>query len=606
VCGILGVVTSGSLSLARFDEGLRTLTHRGPESTGVKELSTPRAACLLGHTRLRIIDVHERADQPMTDESGTLWITYNGELYNYPELRRHLEGKGHRFVSSSDTESIVHLYEELGGDIEQMLNRLRGMFAFALFDMTRDRAILGRDRLGIKPLYWCDGPGGGLAFASEVRALVAAGFASGAPDPEGLGTYLAWGSVQGPATSFEGVREVMPGSIVEWTPKGTHTSRWWTPQIREGAGKVSDATSLMRQTLGDAVARHLVADRPIGIFLSGGVDSGAVARLAAQHGTAQGLTVTFPEAKDDEGQAAARVADELGIEHLQVPIRGVDIAQDLEAILSAMDQPTSDGVNSWFVARAAHEAGLVVALSGLGGDELFGGYPSFRIVPRLASVTRAMALVPVWMREKVTRPLTDRRPGSPIVRALSVAEGHAGAYVAVRGLLSSSELRHHGVRLPLPEPPSVEHHHGPIDQVTLLELTNYLPNQLLRDTDQMSMAHSLEVRVPLLDDDVVRLALALPSKVRAAKGKRLLARASGTDSTLKRPFALPFQRWLTGPLKEPIREALLSETLPLNGVIPAGLRHRLWFAFDDGHIHWSRPWSIAVLRLWPEANGLNW
>ena len=284
----------------------------------------------------------------------------------------------------------------------------------------------------------------------------------------------------------------------------------------------------MKETLEDSVTRHLIADRPVGIFLSGGVDSGAVAHLAARHGRARCLTMIFPEAEDDEGPAAARVAAELGVEHLQVPIRGVEIAEDLGAILASMDQPTSDGVNTWLVARAAHDAGLIVALSGLGGDELFGGYPSFRIVPRLASITRTLAPVPVWMREKVAGALTDRRPGSRLVRALSVSNGYGSAYAAFRGLHSSRELRHHGVRLPLPEdPPSVDHDLEPVDQVTLLEMTNYLPNQLLRDTDQMSMAHSLEVRVPLLDDEVVKAALALPGKIRAAKGKHLLAAASG-------------------------------------------------------------------------------
>jgi asparagine synthase (glutamine-hydrolysing) len=606
MCGIMGVVTDGSPALERFDDGLRALNHRGPESSAVKKIMTPHTVCVLGHTRLRIIDVHERADQPMSEEEGVLWITYNGELYNHAELRAGLERKGHRFRTTSDTESILHLYEDLDGDVERMLGRLRGMFAFALFDKDSNRILLGRDRLGIKPLYWCDGPGGGLAFASEVRALVRAGLASGAPDPEGLGTYLTWGSVHGPTTAFEGVREVMPGTYVEWTPDGARIARWWTPRIEPKSSAFVDATRSLNEALVDAVTRHLIAERPVGIFLSGGVDSGAVARVAAQHAATRGVTVTFPEAGEGEGPVAAQLADALGMGHQLVPIQGTEIARDLAAILGAMDQPTSDGVNSWLVARAAHDAGFVVALSGLGGDELFGGYPSFRLVPRLASVSHAFGSALPLIRGWMTGPLTHRRPGSPIVRALGMADGYGAAYLAVRGLLSPHELRFHGVRVPLPVPPIVDGDNEPIDRVTLLEMTNYLPNQLLRDTDQMSMAHSLEVRVPLLDDKVVNVALALPGHVRAANGKQLLARASGARAFPKRPFAPPFERWLAGPLKDPVREALLSEELPLDDVVPAGLRYRLWSAFEEGRIHWSAPWAVAVLRLWPEANGLSW
>ena len=607
MCGILGVANSGGpREIDSFEAGLDSLVHRGPESRAVRQLITSRAFCVLGHTRLRIIDTDQRADQPMCEESSTMWITYNGEIYNHKELRRELEGNGHRFTSASDTEVIVHLYEDHRSDVEGMLGHLRGMFAFALFDMRRDRMLVCRDRLGIKPMYWCDGSNGGVAFASEVRALVRAGFASGAPDPRGIGSYLMWGSVHGPATAFEGIRELMPGSYLEWTPEGTRVSRWWTLQMPRVVSQVADATEHMKEALDDAVRRHLIADRPVGIFLSGGVDSGAVARVAARHGAARGLTVTFPEADADEGADATALAKELGLEHVQIPAFGADVARDLPAILSAMDQPTSDGVNSWIVSRAAREGGLVVALSGLGGDELFSGYPSFQLVPRLASISRAMAPLPPGLRDVIGWPFASRRPGSRISRAVSADEGYEGAYAAVRGLLSTRELRRHGVTVPLPEPPRMDSDRDPVDRVTLLEMLDYLPNQLLRDTDQMSMAHSLEVRVPLLDNELVGFVLTVPSQVRAVKDKQFLALASGARPLPKRPFTLPFQRWLTGPLKEVVRRRPSFERIAPERCDPIESRHRLWRTFAGGRVHWSRPWAITVLRLWPQANRLSW
>jgi asparagine synthase (glutamine-hydrolysing) len=268
-----------------------------------------------------------------------------------------------------------------------------------------------------------------------------------------------------------------------------------------------------------------------------------------------------------------------------------------------MDQPTHDGVNSWVISRAARQAGLVVALSGLGGDELFGGYPSFRLVPRFARASPALSKLPQRFRTSAAAMIARRYPGSPLTRLLAAPASEAGVYHAVRGLFGPMELGHiDQPHLPISanSDPS-----DPRDRVCLYEMNDYLPNQLLRDTDQMSMSHGIEVRVPLLDDVVVNVALAVPARIRCSPGKALLSGAAGLDGGQpKRPFSLPFDRWLRGPLNEAVRLGLLSETLPFADLIPASLRKRVWEGFEQRRIHWSRPWAIAILRMWPEANGI--
>jgi asparagine synthase (glutamine-hydrolysing) len=421
------------------------------------------------------------------------------------------------------------------------------------------------------------------------------------PDTEALASYLLWGVVQGPRTTFAGVHELPPGSFLQWKQGRATVSRWWRPETQPNLGLSQTPDRLLRAVLDDATARHLVADRPIGVFLSSGVDSAAVATSAARQSAVRALTVTFPDAAD-EGDAAHRVATRIGADHQRVEVTGAEVARDLPLMLSAMDQPTADGINTWIVCRATKEAGLVVALSGLGGDELFGGYPSSRLVPRLARLNGLLRPVPTGLRRQMAALAGRRHPGGRLARVLASRPGYEGAYEAVRGLVPApgSGNGHAAARNGLAK-------HHPQDAVMLLEMAHYLPNQLLRDTDQMSMSHSLEIRVPLLDDEMVNLALSLPAKVRTEKGKALLARAAGLEElNRKQPFALPFAAWFRGPLRTTVREALLSEDLPFAELIPGYQRRNVWEAFESGRTHWSRAWAIAVLRLWPSANGLDW
>jgi asparagine synthase (glutamine-hydrolysing) len=576
---------------------------------------------VLGHTRLRIIDLSEQADQPLCNEDDTVWVSFNGELYNFPELRAELEVTGHRFATATDTEVLVHLYEECDGDPDQLLPRLRGMFAFALFDTVRGRLLLGRDRLGIKPMYVAALPGGGIAFASEARVLAGSGLASCAPDSGSLIGYLLWGCVQGPDTAFAGIHELPAGSYTLWEAGGERIVPWWQPAfggvyVRDvRAGDARHTVDALHDVLEDAVRRHLITDREVGLFLSSGVDSGSVARVAARTGAVRSLTVTFPDDGTDEGAASASLAAELGLRHEAVPVTGAELSAQLDDLTRAMDQPTVDGVNTWLVSRAARDVGLVVALSGVGGDELFGGYPSFRHIPQVEGAAGLLDLLPWSARRAAADALAARFPGGRATRTLTARRGVGAAYRAVRGLFGLADLERLGVlpwigehdlirRFDPPDPPRGDE----ADRVALLELTRYLRNQLLRDTDQMSMVHSLEVRLPLLDDQVVEVALTTPSGVRNRPQKALLRRAVGALGPVgpKLGFTLPFDTWMRGPLRAPVREALLSEELPLGWLIGARGRAALWGAFEERRVHWSRPWAIAALRRWAAVHDLRW
>jgi len=613
VCGLVGVLhPSGDAPLSDVRVALPMLGHRGPERAVARDFKVGSGSCAVGHTRLRVIDTSERADQPLGNEDGSVWVAFNGELYNHQELRRKLERAGHEFVTSSDTEAIVHLYEHIDGHAEALLRRLRGMYAFVLIDELRGRVLLARDRLGIKPLYVAATQAGGLAFASEARALARSGLVPCGPDSVSIVSYLVWGSVQGPRTAFAGIDELAPGSFIEWTPQGSERRMWWTPAFAPSIDQDRAETTL-RDALTDSIGRHLVADREVGLFLSGGVDSRAVAAVSGGAGL-RSLTVTFHDSEGDEGAPAREQALRFGFRHEEVPVGGSDLARNVDDVVRAMDQPTSDGVNSWIVARAASQAGLVVALSGLGGDELFGGYPTFEMVPKIARAAGPLAFVPDRVRRGIASAAASRYPGGRLGRVAGSASGIAAAYRAVRGLFSRQDLERLGVLpwlgahdadamfTPAEPPPGQTD-----DRIAFLELTRYMRNQLLRDTDQMSMAHSIEVRVPLLDDRVVDTALAIPARLRNQPQKSLLQRAAGiSTSDPKRGFTLPFDQWMRGPLHDWTREAILSDRLPLGWLFDRAGRERLWSAFEQGRVHWSRPWAVATLRGWADANDLRW
>ena len=585
---------------------LDRINHRGPDARGARALAgNAGRVATLGAVRLRIIDVAPTADQPMSDADGAVWTAFNGELYNFKELRAELSAAGFVFRSHSDTECLVHLWRYCNGDVTRLASRLRGMFAFAIWDTTTGTAALVRDRLGIKPLYWTR-TGDGVAFASEQRALAHAGLVPGSMNEDVVAGYLTKGVVPFRNGIVAGVEALEPGSALVWNGDEPELRRWWRPLFAQRADLLATerAADEVAASVGDAVKRHLVADRTVGVFLSSGTDSTAVATLAAENGAQRSLTVRFPdEPQFDEGDAAAATARRLHLDHAEVPTTATDATALFPQFLTSLDSPTADGFNSWLVSRAAHQAGLVVALSGLGGDELFAGYRTFQLVPRLRRVTPVLNRMPGTARAWAGRFLRSNDRTRPFARAIGAGPGMAGAYHAMRSLFDADEV----AALGLPRPQLLDVRvTEPVDAVTLLELGSYLRYQLLPDTDTTSMAHSLEVRVPLLDDRVVETALALPPSQRTA-GKALLAAAAGLASApIKRTFTLPIERWIRGALRPTMQTALLDDSLPFADVLPTAFRSQLWRDFEANRVHWSKIWAVGVLRLWPDANGFRW
>lgn len=619
------------------------MRHRGPDEEGFL-FGNPRAPGLaLGARRLSIIDL-AGGHQPIWNETKDVAVVFNGELYNYRELRDRLAFCGHRFATQSDTEMLVHAWEEWG---EDALNELRGMFAFALLDLRERYAtapilFLARDPLGIKPLYYTQTPEG-FAFASEVRALLAAGATPRHLSKDALTSYLLFGSVSEPVTMVEGVFSLPPGHrMLLHVPERRRTPRaqqWWDPANSPAARDTRKARDLataakkLRPMLEDAVQAHLVADVPVGLFLSSGLDSGAIAALAAKaRAGIQSFTLTFPGTTFDEAELAGVIAKRCGTKHTEVPLGGDAIVARLAEAIAALDQPTMDGVNTYFVSWAARKVGLKVALSGLGGDELFAGYSTFADTPRMSRLIRAAWFVPGLVR-RVVAPFVSAlagRRGSPDAAHKAVAAwvypdmlphpyfftrtlfppGRLGKIIEPR--FRPSTVAADGVTLEptwlgwLQRVSDEARKLEPVAGVSWLEMRSYMTSTLLRDTDAVSMAQSLEVRVPLLDTPLVEFVSALPDAARRRPGvqKALLVEALGDllpgDILVqrKRTFTLPWEEWLRGSLRAKL-EASFADPAPILAPMlrPGGVKG-VWNDFLAGRTTWSRPWSLYVLNEW--------
>jgi asparagine synthase (glutamine-hydrolysing) len=640
MCGIAGGVFWTGPSRAAAEAAtfamVQCLAHRGPDGRGMycsRMPDAPEAApfVVFGHTRLAIIDTSDAGAQPM----GRIgWVTYNGETYNFRELRRELEQAGARFHTRTDTEVLLRGYEAWGLDL---LPRLRGMFAFALWDPSTKRVLLARDRLGIKPLYYYSGDGY-LVFASEVRALLASNLVPRRLDRTAVWQYLGYQSIPAPRTLVEGVRALAPGHWLTVGLDGTQERRAYWQMLRPAPTQSADiapveAYQRTGELLRDAVAAHMVSDVPVGAFLSGGIDSSAVVALMREAGhQPRTFSIGFDESAFDESSHAALVARAFDADHTHVQLRADDLLEQLPAALEALDQPTGDGINSFIVSGAVRARGITVALSGLGGDELFGGYPSFARLARVADLTRIWGRTPDKLRTLAAGAVRAIGGSSiPVAKAAAVVESDgsiSSMFPLTRQLLSVEQRRalingaladgidetdpYHGLL--------VDAYHaapqaGVLAQISFAEARTYMHDVLLRDTDQMSMAHSLEVRVPLLDHVLVDHVMGLPDAIKQPNGvpKRLLVESlSGLlpDTIVRKPkqgFTLPFDPWMRGPLRAFCDERLGERGLAGREFLsPAEIR-RMWQSFlDEGRdVSWSRLWALVVLDTWLERNPLS-
>lgn len=586
--------------LAPFDRA-HIRTYRGA-------IAAPSA--VMGARRLSIIDLSPRGRMPMGSADGRVWLTYNGEIYNYRELRAELTCRGYAFQSDTDTEVILHGYEEWGPDVVQ---HLQGMFAVAFFDTRvadEPKLFLAKDRFGMKPLYWAR-KNGVFQFASEVRALMAAGLIPNEPEPRGFHGFLTYGSVPTPFTTVRDVFSLPAAhslTVDELRYSFPKPNRYWSiPRSGSLSVGFGEAVAETRRLLEESVRSHLVSDVPLGVFLSGGLDSSAITTLASKNlaGPLTTLCVSFEEEEFSEGAYAERVAQRFGCKHIDVRLRARDFAEEIPHILAAMDQPTVDGVNTYFISKAAREAGLTVVLSGLGGDELFWGYPGFRTGPRLFNLTKVPgARLGAALFAAIGKRLgLDRWEKAEFLRE----EGPIGTYCALRGLFPprrAARLLGAG-QLPLIAP-DMEGRSLSASEYGEMEFNLYLQNQLLRDTDVFGMAHSLEIRVPFLDHRLVEFVSSLPEAIKASgiRNKPLLVSALGGDleaavvTRAKMGFTFPFAKWM----KE--QSADIARHMECSFPIEKSQARAVESAFNRGRMHWSRPWALAVLQGLSKIGGL--
>ena len=643
MCGIAGILgTVDDRNRAALKRMSEAMLHRGPDGSGSWE-SSPGGdgrGALLAFRRLAILDLSPTGEQPMIDPRSGRVLIVNGEIYNYQELRRRLMDAGETFRSSGDAAVLLRCLSLQGHDA---VASLRGMFAFASWDPARRTLLLARDALGIKPLYIarCSDRSAGwsLAFASEVRALLASGLL-GQPrlDPTAVASVVWNGFVAGPQTAVQGVESMPPGQLRLYSDDGAESlveDHWKLPG--PGESPPVDEEALAAQ-LEESVRLHLASDVPLGVFLSGGVDSSAVANLArrANRGPVHTFTLAFEEEEFNEGQISRRVAEAIGTEHQEVLLTEAHFVEQLDRALDAVDQPSFDGLNAYVMSRAVREAGFTVALVGTGGDELFGGYSSFRdlpalhgwsrrlgFIPRAALVEGAQLAVAALQPDRGTMPRQTRWAKLPemVRRGDDLLSLYQLAYALFLPDFQRELLDDPAWALTDGLPPAFraqlqQETRGRSDlaAVSVLEQRLFLGERLLRDNDAASMAASLEQRLPLVDQVVLETVSGLSDAARyqPVLRKAALRRAGlrGLDPALferpKRGFVLPFDRWIRKGLSSSIDQTLGDR----RAVQQVGLRpdavQRLWQAFRDGGpgLYWSRVWALYVLVRWCARHGV--
>jgi asparagine synthase (glutamine-hydrolysing) len=613
MCGIAGII--GDPVGLDPPALLKALEHRGPDRQAAV---TPSEGVWLAAARLAISDPSPAGNQPMTTPDGALTIVYNGEIYNAAELRKRLTDRGHAFRSRCDTEVVLYAYREWG---DALVDRLEGMFAFGLWDAPRRRLVLARDPLGVKPL-WLQRSRERVVFASEVRALLAARAVPASIAPAAVRSFLHTGSVAEPAALVRGVEALQPGTLATLAGGTESRSRYFVlPRIEESPPP-EEAAARVRARLAESVRGCLEADVRVALLLSGGIDSAALALVA---GAGRPITTFHVCVGDAVAERAARLSASLGFRHEEVRLDGAQVLEALPQLLAAQDQPSVDGANSFFIARAVHQAGLKAAVTGLGADELFLGYPlhrsyvqTRRIQARLNGISRPLAgaaRLAGWL--KAATPHGPWQIDKLLGVAQATLESPRATYAALRALFPAASV----ARLQADPPDgrsASDHVRGsgelglsPAGEVSRFELANYLVDTLLRDADVMGMAHGVELRVPLLErrlvETVVPLAGAL--KLRPGAQKPLLVDAvpelpPELAHARKEGFELPVERWLGESLRDPVAAALLDRDASLRvGLSPKAVA-AVWRRFVERRDRPSafRAWALYSLLEWARTH----
>ncbi|MBI4849798.1 MAG: asparagine synthase (glutamine-hydrolyzing) [Nitrospirae bacterium] len=644
MCGICGVI--GPVERKAIEVMVAALHHRGPDDCGVYH----DGVAGMGMARLSILDLTSAAHQPMSNPDKTIWMVYNGEVYNFQDERRILEGKGYLFTSHSDTEVVLKMYEYYGDDF---LLRLRGMFALAIYDKRRgtgrERFLLARDQFGIKPLLYARA-GRRLLFASEIKPLLASGLIQPTINHDALRMLLTYGSIYQPHTMLNGVNMLLPAHRMIVESGRERVERYWTFGLDQRTGmKKRPYGELVDEVAGvmeESVRLQMVSDVPVGAFLSGGVDSsflvGLMTRIAGNRVKTFSVGFEAEGAELDETDEAERTARFHGADHTRVSVRGTDVRDRITHFISGLDQPSVDGLNSYFVSLAARQA-VTVAISGTGGDEVFAGYPWFaQMVSYEKSLNgadgKSRMTLPAngLLKRSLLKFLFSRylkHPSRQISNRSNFLShygktfqifGHAGAFQLLSpGFLNDLAGEESLVNdiVANDELPSA----SAVERVSVLCIRGYTSNQLLRDIDAVSMSHSLEVRVPFLDVPLVDLAFSLPEATKLGEidgkvnpytatyresgskrilidaGRRLKLLPEAIDCQPKRGFNLPIDSWLKGDLREIFEDALSVTSVRNRGFFRTEEVERIKQSFLDGNIHWTQPWLLMVIELWCRA-----
>jgi asparagine synthase (glutamine-hydrolysing) len=632
MCGIFGIVGQNACVAPEvLERSTQSLAHRGPDDSGTVLLrdSIPcETEVGLGNRRLAILDLSPLGHQPMHDAETGNWIVYNGEMYNFHEVRAELEQAGATLRSNSDTEVLLKAYARWG---EACLAKFRGIFAFAIWDAQNHRLFLARDPMGIKPLYYAvSGPY--FIFASEVRTLLGTGLIPRKVDHAGLVNFLTFGSAYDPLTLIEGVRSLPAGHVLIWQNGTLQQSQYWD-MVDEGIAlsSIADrdetyAAEQLQPVLEEAVRLQLVSDVPVGVFLSGGIDSSALVSILSRSAVKPStFSIVFQEGEFSEAEYSRAIAAKFHTDHHEICVSQNDVLASISDALLAMDLPTMDGINTYFVSREARKTGIKVALSGLGGDEIFAGYSSFRTMPRMERFAQWWRHVPGVVRLPVAAAFAALTPESDQNRKLaSLARGNGHIlhpYFLSRMLFTpaqrdglfpsgkqAADAASASVNLSLQRALPLD----AVNRVSYLESRCYMLNTLLRDTDFMSMSQGLEVRVPLIDHRLAKAVLALPGrwKLNGTPKKLLVGALNGSlpDEIVhrsKRGFTLPFEHWMRQELRAEIEPVLAVQRIkagPLGGLLDAKRVQKVWTDFLRGTISWSRPWSLYVLERWCESH----
>ena len=637
MCGIVGIASqTAEIPSGLLECATQSLAHRGPDDSGTILLNEKDARNSihvgLGNRRLAILDISPLGHQPMHDPETGNWIVYNGEIYNFREIRAQLELAGAHFTSHTDTEVVLKSYATWASGC---LDKFRGMFAFAIWDPRERQLFLARDHMGIKPLYYAEA-GPYFIFGSEVRTLLGTGLLPRQISGPGLRNYLAFGSAYDPLTLVEGIRALPAGHTLTWKNGELKQQRYWDLLQGTPSGVLPDSVSLaatpggLRTLLEESVRSQLVSDVPLGIFLSGGIDSSALVSIVSTGGVRPStFSIVFREADYSEAQHSRAIAAQFQTDHHEITVSQADVLAAIPDALSAMDSPTMDGINTFFVSREARKAGIKVALSGLGGDEVFAGYSSFRSVPRMVCLSKLIQKLPNVMRMNSAALFAALTPSSDQNRklALLLSEGDAvwHPYFISRMLFTPSQcesLLEKADQRDLEASNAAQKdlldrsaYLDEVNRVSYLELQAYMLNTLLRDADFMSMSQGLEIRVPLIDHQLAKDVLRLPGRSKVGNTpKKLLVKAlagSLPDDIIHRPkrgFTLPLEHWMRDELRPEIESVLKAKCWnagPLAPTIQGREVERIWQQFLKGSVSWSRPWALFVLHRWCALHGIS-